>query len=88
MDEAISVVPAHPGAAQTLDGEQAFVARTVAEVERDLILDTLRHCHGNRTRAAMVLGISVRTLRNKLHDYAQAGMPVPPPGGGEAADMG
>src|SRR6201996_2977649 len=71
----------------TLAAEQAsraLVGRTVAEVERDLILETLKHCLGNRTHAANVLGISIRTLRNKLNEYAADGMPVPPPGGGEA----
>jgi two-component system, response regulator FlrC len=58
----------------------SLVGRTVAEVERDLILETLRHCLGNRTRAAAVLGISIRTLRNKLNDYAAAGVAVPRPG--------
>jgi DNA-binding NtrC family response regulator len=57
-----------------------LVGRTVAEVERDLILETLRHCLGNRTRTAAVLGISIRTLRNKLNDYAAAGVVVPRPG--------
>jgi two-component system, response regulator FlrC len=57
------------------------VGRTVAEVERDLILETLKYCLGNRTRAAAVLGISIRTLRNKLNDYAAAGLAVAPPGG-------
>ncbi len=60
---------------------RALVGRTVAEVERDLILETLKHCLGNRTHAANVLGISIRTLRNKLNEYAADGMPVPPPGG-------
>jgi transcriptional regulator with AAA-type ATPase domain len=46
-------------------------------VERDLILETLTHCLGNRTRAAEILGISIRTLRNKLHDYRAQGVPVP-----------
>jgi two-component system, response regulator FlrC len=54
-----------------------LVGRTVADVERDLILATLRHCLGNRTRAAHVLGISIRTLRNKLNAYAAAGLAVP-----------
>jgi DNA-binding NtrC family response regulator len=49
-------------------------------VERDLILDTLDHCLGNRTHAARILGISIRTLRNKLNDYDAAGVPVPEPG--------
>jgi DNA-binding NtrC family response regulator len=60
-----------------------LVGRTVAEVERDLILETLKHCLGNRTHAANILGISIRTLRNKLNEYAHDGVPVPPPGGGE-----
>jgi DNA-binding NtrC family response regulator len=60
-----------------------MVGRTVAEVERDLILETLKHCLGNRTHAANILGISIRTLRNKLNEYTHDGMPVPPPGGGE-----
>ena len=62
---------------------RALVGRTVAEVERDLILETLKHCLGNRTHAANILGISIRTLRNKLNEYAADGVPVPPPGGGE-----
>ena len=60
-----------------------LVGRTVAEVERDLILETLKHCLGNRTHAANILGISIRTLRNKLNEYTAEGVPVPPPGSGE-----
>jgi two-component system, response regulator FlrC len=60
---------------------RALVGRTVADVERDLIIETLKHCLGNRTHAANVLGISIRTLRNKLNEYAADGVPVPPPGG-------
>jgi DNA-binding NtrC family response regulator len=64
---------------------RALVGRTVADVERDLIIETLKHCLGNRTHAANILGISIRTLRNKLNEYAGDGMPIPPPanGGGE-----
>jgi DNA-binding NtrC family response regulator len=62
---------------------RALVGRTVADVERDLILETLKHCLGNRTHAANILGISIRTLRNKLNEYAGDGMPIPPPGNGE-----
>jgi DNA-binding NtrC family response regulator len=59
---------------------RALVGRTVAEVERDLILDTLDHCIGNRTHAANILGISIRTLRNKLGDYEREGFEVAEPG--------
>lgn len=62
-----------------------LVGRTVADVERDLILDTLNHCLGNRTHAANILGISIRTLRNKLKQYTEEGIPVPMPGEGDRA---
>ena len=62
-----------------VDGGQ-LVGKTVAEVERDLILDTLDHCLGNRTHAANILGISIRTLRNKLKQYGDEGVTVPMPG--------
>jgi DNA-binding NtrC family response regulator len=58
---------------------RALVGRTVADVERDLILETLKHCLGNRTHAANILGISIRTLRNKLNEYSSDGLLVPPP---------
>ncbi len=64
-------------AAKTAGG---FVGHTVAEVERDLILETLNHCLGNRTHAATILGISIRTLRNKLRQYSDEGVKVPFPG--------
>ncbi|HXQ51563.1 MAG TPA: sigma-54 dependent transcriptional regulator [Stellaceae bacterium] len=66
-------------------GAQGMVGRTVADVERDLILGTLQHCLGNRTHAANILGISIRTLRNKLQLYRQEGLPVPLPGEPERA---
>ena len=47
-------------------------AVTVAEMERRLIFETLRRTNNNRTHAARMLGISVRTLRNKLHEYRTA----------------
>ncbi|MEO5807587.1 sigma-54 dependent transcriptional regulator [Devosia sp.] len=59
---------------------RAMVGRTVADVERDLILDTLDHTLGNRTHAATILGISIRTLRNKLNQYTDEGTFVPAPG--------
>tara|TARA_R110002110_G_scaffold284987_1_gene499216 strand:+ start:18267 stop:19622 length:1356 start_codon:yes stop_codon:yes gene_type:complete len=61
-------------------GTEALVGRTVAEVERELILDTLSHTLGNRTHAANILGISIRTLRNKLKLYTEQGTTVPLPG--------
>lgn len=69
---------AAPVAAAAPPPVAALVGRRVEEVERDLILETLSHCLGNRTRAAEMLGISIRTLRNKLHEYRAAGVSVPP----------
>ncbi len=59
-------------------GTAVLVGKTVAAVERDLIIDTLSHCLGNRTHAANILGISIRTLRNKLKLYSEEGVMVPP----------
>lgn len=51
--------------------QEAQVGKTIEEVEKNLILETLDHCLGNRTHAANILGISIRTLRNKLKNYAE-----------------
>ena len=66
-----------PAATAAQDG--SFVARRMEDVERDAILRTLSHTLGNRTHAATILGISIRALRNKLRDYIDAGINVPPP---------
>jgi two-component system response regulator FlrC len=58
---------------------RGFVGQTVAEMEQQLILETLEHCFGNRTHAANILGISIRTLRNKLKEYSESGVQVPAP---------
>ncbi len=72
--------PRRPRAAGNTGG---LVGRTVADVERDLIIDTLKHTFGNRTHAAKILGISIRTLRNKLNEYADGGLPITPAGAGD-----
>ncbi len=66
---------------------RSLVGRTVADVERELILDTLNHCLGNRTHAANILGISIRTLRNKLHQYSADGFAIPAPGESRVASL-
>ena len=68
-----------------IKGAVLRVGQTVAEVEQDLILSTLDHCLGNRTHAANILGISIRTLRNKLRAYQDAGVEVAAPGEVRAA---
>lgn len=61
----------NPGAVESL------VGRSIADVERDMIINTLEHCLGNRTHAANILGISIRTLRNKLNQYKDEGVQIP-----------
>lgn len=85
MPSTLSETPqasAEAGAEMPSDEEvqAGLVGKTVAEVERDLIIDTLKHCLGNRTHAANILGISIRTLRNKLNQYNSEGVSVPQPG--------
>jgi DNA-binding NtrC family response regulator len=42
---------------------------TISEMEKVMIIETLERHGGNRTKASEALGISSRTLRNKLHEY-------------------
>ena len=51
----------------------------LSELERATILRVLGDCDGNRTHASRRLGISIRTLRNKLRDYRFRGIAVPEP---------
>ncbi len=71
---------AHQGAgAHSLDWEQQAKwapGRTLDEIERAVILRSLGHNNGNRTHTARELGISIRTLRNKLNLYRKAGISV------------
>lgn len=62
--------PAYSEDIDTADGIQ--VGFTVADMEKQLIIKTLEHCNQNRTKAAEILGISIRTLRNKLNEYEES----------------
>lgn len=57
------------------------------KIERAAIIDALRAFHGNRTKAAEALGISLRTLRNKIKIYEQDGVNVPAPDGTYIQDV-
>jgi DNA-binding NtrC family response regulator len=50
---------------------------TIRDMEKELILRRLNFTNGNRTRAAEMLGISVRTLRNKINQYRHEGITIP-----------
>jgi DNA-binding NtrC family response regulator len=58
------------------DGIHVGVGTTVDEAERQLIVKTLESTHNNKTRAAEILGISLKTLHNKLKEYGQQGQPL------------
>jgi DNA-binding NtrC family response regulator len=75
-----SEIPAPETPAPTLAPNEVvplLIGSTVGEIERELVLQTLARCDGNRTRAARVLGVSVRTLRNKIRQYSAEGIDVP-----------
>lgn len=54
-----------------------LVGSPLREVERDLVLETLANTSGNRTETARLLGVSIRTLRNRITEYAADGIEVP-----------
>ena len=53
----------------TPESSPTQAGQSVGEMERKLIMSTLEQTNGNRTHAAKLLGISLRTLRNKLREY-------------------
>ena len=54
---------------ETPESSPLQAGHSVSEMERKLIMTTLEQTNGNRTHAAKLLGISLRTLRNKLREY-------------------
>jgi len=80
------VLPEHlslqPHARRRSEGARLQPGMRIRDMERALIEETLRHVRGNREQAARLLGISVRTLRNKLKAYRESGAPLAIPEGG------
>ena len=66
--------------AETYTGEPSTLeiraGQSVKEVEKKLIVTTLKQVNDNRAQAAELLGISIRTLRNKLREYRQSAQPI------------
>lgn len=65
-------------AAQSLETQVNFEhGMTLADIERAVILETLKRQNFNRTRAARVLGIGIRTLQRKIKQYrSDLGLPI------------
>ncbi|MDR2694903.1 MAG: sigma 54-interacting transcriptional regulator, partial [Deltaproteobacteria bacterium] len=77
FEEYEAEAPPVPVQADSAAGTQAMMAGAVIplhEMERIMIMKGLEATSGNRTQAAELLGISVRTLRNKLNEYREMGM--------------
>lgn len=78
--EGAQSAPARSNDAQpikNLGAVESLIGRSISDVERDMIINTLEHTLGNRTHAANILGISIRTLRNKLNQYKDEGVKIP-----------
>jgi Bacterial regulatory protein, Fis family len=56
---------------------RCLIGLRLKDIERDLVLETLASTDGNRTISARLLGLSVRTLRNKIIEYSADGLDVP-----------
>jgi DNA-binding NtrC family response regulator len=65
--------PAVPAAHVSANGQGV---QRLSEIEKQAIQAALQQTAGNRTQAAAVLGISIRTLRNKLQEYRESGSPL------------
>ncbi len=63
-----------PSASGESTAGSSFEVMPISEMEKHLIIKSLDQTSGNRTKAAELLGISVRTLRNKLNDYKKQGL--------------
>ena len=60
------------------------IGTTLAEAERAMLLATLRHCGGSKRRTAEMLGVSVKTIYNKVVGLHEESVPAPATSRGEA----
>ena len=77
LARATTIQPTSEGAEEIPESKDSAlgieVGMSMKEAEKKLIFETLRETGGNRTKAAKILGISIRTLRNKLNEYRAEG---------------
>jgi DNA-binding NtrC family response regulator len=62
-------LPRSLAAPETTEYVRLAVGTSLAEAEKVLIYATLELCHGNKTRAASMLGVSLKTLYNRINEY-------------------
>ena len=74
--EEVAPEPAAPATEPTPPAADNGTSTTLAELEKQHILNTLAQCDGNRTRTAETLDINIRTLRNKLNEYKEQGADI------------
>jgi len=72
-DSKAVIEPEHITLNLPTEGLAFNIGQKLDEVERKYILQTLYFVHQNRTKAAEILGISIRTLRNKINQYREEG---------------
>nr|WP_320015906.1 sigma-54 dependent transcriptional regulator [uncultured Desulfobacter sp.] len=72
MDDGADIILADDDAGVESAADEDFSAGSLKEMEQKMIFRTLDQTEGNRTHAAKILGISVRTLRNKLNEYKES----------------
>lgn len=86
LDFVLSYLARRQAEAVAPDTKLAYVEKCIGhsidEVERALILATLRHCRGNRARTSQLLGISLQALRSRLRGYWRDILAQSPPGAG------
>ena len=75
-DAPTSAIEDKPAAAPTPAAVSNGAPTTLADLEKQHIISTLKQCEGNRTRTAETLDINIRTLRNKLNEYKEQGEPI------------
>jgi DNA-binding protein Fis len=73
QDSKLTIEPEHIELNVQTKQLEFSIGQKLDEVERKYILQTLYFVHQNRTRAAEILGISIRTLRNKINQYREEG---------------
>ena len=77
----------HDGLGFMVKNPSLVVFGASGRIDGARLLAVLERCHGNRTHAANILGISIRTLRNKLNEYADGGLPITPAGMGPGLNV-